>query len=481
VPRLDRFLEVMKEHSAEAVRLKVGQPIALRKSGMVRPLTKEPLNAQQVVGLLREITPGHLADRLASTVEFAFTYEAPDGAIEVQVEPDQAGLGATLRALFPPRPVAAPAGPSSAGNGDTAPRASIEALLRTLASVRGSDLHLRTSAVPVARVNGDLQPLEHPATSAEQIETMLRSVMPAGDFAKWQATGDADFAYELAGEGRFRGNAGRDRLGPFAVFRLIGSTIPTVDELGLSKEVQALCQLSKGLVLVTGPTGSGKSTTLAALIDLVNRTRADHVLTIEDPIEFVHQSKKAIVTQRQVGVHTKDFKSALRAALREDPDVVLVGELRDLDTIAIAIETAETGHLVFGTLHTTTAASTIDRIIDQFPADRQSQIRVMLAESLRGVVAQTLCRTVKGGRAAAYEVLLSTPAIANLIREGKTFQIPSIIQTGRKLGMITKNDALIELVERGTVEAKEAHFKAVDKPAIVQMLKARGHALPVGE
>lgn len=471
----------MKEHAGEAVRLKAGQPIALRKSGMVRPLTKEVLNAQQVVGLLREITPGHLADRLATPAEFAFTYDAPDGAIEVQVEPDGASVGATLRALFSPMPQVEPQPALGTGPDPTAPRTSLESLLTRLAESKGSDLHLRTGAVPVARIHGDLVPVEHPALTAQQIELMLRSVMTAEDFAKWQTSGDADFAHEVAGQGRFRGNAGRDRLGPFAVFRAIGSKIPSVDDLGLSKEVQALCQLSKGLVLVTGPTGSGKSTTLAAMIDAVNRTRADHILTIEDPIEFVHQSKKALVTQRQVGAHTEDFKSALRAALREDPDVVLVGELRDLDTIAIAIETAETGHLVFGTLHTTTAASTIDRIIDQFPADRQSQIRVMLAESLRGVVAQTLCRTKAGGRAAAYEVLLSTPAISNLIREGKTFQIPSIIQTGRKLGMVTMNDALVELVERGIVEPKEAHFKAVDKSSIIQMLKARGHSLPVGE
>jgi twitching motility protein PilT len=206
----------------------------------------------------------------------------------------------------------------------------------------------------------------------------------------------------------------------------------------------------------------------------VNRSRADHILTIEDPIEFVHPSKRCLVTQRQVGVHTGSFKSALRAALREDPDVILVGELRDLETVAIAIETAETGHLVFGTLHTTTAAGTVDRIIDQFPADRQSQIRVMLSESLKGVISQTLCKKVGGGRVAAREVLLATPAISNLVREGKTFQIPSIMQTSKKLGMVTLNDALLELVDGGQVEPREAWTKAVDKTALVQALRARG-------
>src|SRR5205814_7271644 len=226
------------------------------------------------------------------------------------------------------------------------------------------------------------------------------------------------------------------------------------EEMGLSDEVQKLCYLKKGLVLVTGPTGSGKSTTLCALVDLVNRTRTDHIITIEDPIEFVHENKKCLITQRQVHVHTESFKSALRAALREDPDIVLVGELRDLETIAIAIETAETGHLVFGTLHTTTAASTVDRVIDQFPTDRHAQIRVMLSESLRGVIAQTLCKKVGGGRVAALEVLLVNSAISNLIREGKTFQINSMMQVGRAQGMVTLNDALSELVKKRSEERR---------------------------
>jgi twitching motility protein PilT len=238
--------------------------------------------------------------------------------------------------------------------------------------------------------------------------------------------------------------------------------------------VQKLCQLNKGLVLVTGPTGSGKSTTLCSLIDLVNRSRSDHVITIEDPIEFVHPNKRCIITQRQVGVHTGSFKSALRAALREDPDIILVGELRDLETVSIAIETAETGHLVFGTLHTTTAAGTIDRIIDQFPADRQSQIRVMLAESLKGVISQTLCKKIGGGRVAAREVLLSITAVTNLIREGKTFQIPTVMQTSKRLGMVTLNDALLELVDGGLIEPTEGYAKAVDKTMFLGALKARG-------
>jgi twitching motility protein PilT len=227
--------------------------------------------------------------------------------------------------------------------------------------------------------------------------------------------------------------------------------------------------------LVTGPTGSGKSTTLCALVDLVNRSRSDHIITIEDPIEFVHQSKKCLITQRQVGTHTQSFKSALRAALREDPDIILVGELRDLETIAIAMETAETGHLVFGTLHTSTAASTINRIIDQFPADRQDQIRVMLAESLKGVISQTLCKKIGGGRVAAREILLVNKAVSSMIREGKTVQINNIIQTQKKLGMETLNDALLSLVKSKTIEPAEAYVKCAEKKDMAMKLHALGH------
>jgi twitching motility protein PilT len=261
------------------------------------------------------------------------------------------------------------------------------------------------------------------------------------------------------------------------VFRVIPTRILTCDELGLSAELRDLCMLTRGLVLVTGPTGSGKSTTLAALVDHINRVRSDHIITIEDPIEFVHPNRSCLVNQREVPVHTRDFRTALRAALREDPDVVLVGEMRDLETIAIALETAETGHLVFGTLHTNTAISTIDRLIDQFPTDRQEQIRVMLSESLKAVVAQVLCRKIGGGRAAALEVLMVNTAVSNLIREGKSFQIQSIMQTGRKIGMVTMSDALIDLVRRKIVEPREAYMKAVDKNAL--LCAFRGQNIPV--
>src|SRR5436309_489769 len=252
---------------------------------------------------------------------------------------------------------------------------------------------------------------------------MLWPIAPERNREEFKRRHDTDFDYEIAGLARFRCNFFMDRKGMGGVFRVIPSKIISSEDMGLSREILQLCHLPKGLVLVTGPTGSGKSTTLCALIDYINRHRTDHIITVEDPLEFVHENKKCLINQRQVGEHTDSFKDALRAALREDPDIVLVGEMRDLETVAIAIETAETGHLVFGTLHTTTAPSTVDRIIDQFPADRQSQIRVMLSESLKGVVAQILCKKIGGGRVAVREILITIPAIANLIREGKTFQI----------------------------------------------------------
>ncbi|CAN5286945.1 type IV pilus twitching motility protein PilT [soil metagenome] len=352
----------------------------------------------------------------------------------------------------------------------------MDELLRLLATSGGSDLHLRVGEPPILRNNGEMERLgQYPVMANDGLVAMLQSIMPDRNRQEFGQMNDTDFAYEMAGLARFRANVLRDRKGVAAVFRVIPAQVVTVEQLGISPEVQNLCYLTKGLVLVTGPTGSGKSTTLCSLVDLVNRERSDHVVTIEDPIEFVHENKKCVITQRQVGVHTTSFKHALRAALREDPDIVLVGELRDLETVSIAIETAETGHLVFATLHTTTAPSTIDRLIDQFPADRQSQIRVMLSESLKGVVSQVLCRQIGGGRVAAREILLTVPAISNLIREGKTFQIPSILQTSRRLGMVTLNDALMEHVNAGVVEPKEAYMKAADKIGFVNQLRARGH------
>jgi twitching motility protein PilT len=360
--------------------------------------------------------------------------------------------------------------------GQDAASTAIERLLREQVRLGAADLHLRVDEPPILRLGGDLERLDdEPALDNATLAAMLWSIMPDKNRAEFDHSWDTDFAHEIPGLSRFRVNVLRDRSGTAAVIRTIASNTVTVEEMGLSAEVQQLCSLTKGLVLVTGPTGSGKSTTLCAMVDLVNRTRSDHIITIEDPIEFVHRSKKCLITQRQVGTHTQSFKSALRAALREDPDIILVGELRDLETIAIAMETAETGHLVFGTLHTSTAASTINRIIDQFPADRQDQIRVMLAESLKAVVSQTLCKKIGGGRVAAREILLVNKAVSSLIREGKTVQINNVIQTQRKLGMETLNDALLTLVRNNTIEPLEAFLKCAEKKDMVSKLRALGY------
>lgn len=348
-------------------------------------------------------------------------------------------------------------------NGSTA---EIDRFLNQMLESRGSDLHISTNAFPMLRIDGEMKAIASQKLTAEAVQRMLWPIVPPRNREEFQKTHDTDFAYELEGRARFRVNLFVDLHGMGAVFRVIPSKILTVEDLNLPKEILPLCHLPKGLVLVTGPTGSGKSTTLAALIDYINKTRHDHVITIEDPIEFVHQNQKCLINQRQVGEHTDSFKRALRAALREDPDIVLLGEMRDLETVAIAIETAETGHLVFGTLHTSSAPSTIDRIIDQFPPEQQAQIRVMLAGSLKGVISQMLCKKIGGGRVAALEVMITVPAISNLIREAKIFQIPSIMQTSRKIGMRLMNDSLLALVKEGSITPDEAFAKSYDKATL---------------
>lgn len=352
----------------------------------------------------------------------------------------------------------------------------IDQFFKFMVDSGASDLHISAEAPPMLRIDGSIKPIEenYEPLSAEQTHQIFFEIMPEKNKVEFEKTSDTDFAYEITGLARFRCNIFRDRKGCGGVFRVIPSKILSFHDLGLSDAIKNLCYLTKGLVVVTGPTGSGKSTTLAAMIDLINSTREDHIITIEDPIEFVHPNKKCLVNQREIGVHTEGFKKSLRAALREDPDIILVGEMRDLETIAIAIETAETGHLVFGTLHTTTAYSTVDRIIDQFPPAQQNQIRTMLSESLKGVISQTLLKKKGGGRVAAHEILIGTPGIANLIREGKTFQIPSALQTGQKLGMQTLNDALMNLVRQNLVDPVEAYMKAVEKAGLLETMQNEG-------
>ena len=350
-----------------------------------------------------------------------------------------------------------------------------------MVEMKASDLHISAGSPPMVRHDGEIVILPgRPVLTAEDTEKLLWPIAPERNREEFQRRHDTDFAYEIKGLARFRCNFFMDRKGIGGVFRQIPTKIMTAEEMGLSKEILQLCHLSKGLVLITGPTGSGKSTTLAAMIDYVNRNRTDHIITIEDPLEFVHENKKCLINQRQVGEHTGSFKDALRAALREDPDIVLVGEMRDLETVAIAIETAETGHLVFGTLHTSSAPSTVDRIIDQFPADRQQQIRVMLSDSLKGVISQMLCKKIGGGRVPVLEVLIGTPPVANLIREAKIFQIPSIMQTGKRYGMCLMNESFLDLVKRKIVEPQEAYAKAIDKTEPDQHVQEEQHRYLLG-
>lgn len=349
---------------------------------------------------------------------------------------------------------------------------------------KASDLHISSGNRPMMRIHGEMTPVRDEPLSKEQVHQMLYDVMEDRIKAKFEETFDVDFALEFTLPGttdrlRFRVNVFRQKNGEGAVFRAIKTTPPTFEELELPEVAKTLARKERGLVLVTGPTGSGKSSTLAAMIDLINNERAGHIITIEDPIEFVHPSKKSLVNQRELETHTKSLKNALRAALREDPDVILVGELRDYETTALAVEAAETGHLVFGTLHTINAAKTIDRLIDIFPPHQQNQIRSQLAGSLEGVISQLLMRTADGrGRVAAREIMVCNNAIRALIREGKVHQIPSVIETSSKEGMITLEQSLKQLIMSGRVTREEAIRKAKDLESLAALLEELGGPTP---
>jgi twitching motility protein PilT len=350
--------------------------------------------------------------------------------------------------------------------------AQIDQFLKVLVEQGGSDLHLTVGSPPVMRVHGHMQRIKFREMTPKDMESLVYEIMEEDWRITFTDRLDYDFAYEIVGLARFRVNVFWQRKGLGAVLRTIPEEILTADQLGLPDAVRRMCMLTKGLVLVTGPTGSGKSTTLAAMVDLINESRQDHILTIEDPIEFVHKNKKSLVNQREILTNTKSFSNALRAALREDPDVIMVGEMRDQETIELGITAAETGHLVFGTLHTNSAPKTVDRIIDVFPADEQEQIRSQLAESLKGVIAQVLLRG-KGGKSrfAAWEIMVGTSAIGNLIREGKTHQIPSIIQTGKKDGMQLLDQHILEFLMSGKITPEEAYMRCNNKQAFREHLK----------
>lgn len=350
--------------------------------------------------------------------------------------------------------------------------ARIDAFFKLMDEQGASDLHLVSGQPPALRLIGDMERIKYKVLENDDLKSMLYEIAPEDKVKIFEETGDVDFGYEIPGMARYRANFFMQKYGVAAVFRQIPEEILTAEQLGLPAVCTRLASLPRGLVLVTGPTGSGKSTTLAAIIDEANKTRKDHIITVEDPIEFVHKSQSCIINHREVGLHTKSFTAALKGALREDPDIILVGEMRDLETISLAIEAASTGHLVFGTLHTSSAPKTVDRVIEVFPSSEQSQIRSTLADGLRAVIAQVLFKRIdKKGRCAAMEILIATAAVRNLIREGKTHQINSMIQTGKKYGMLLLDDAIMDLLNKGWISGDEAYMKANDKGKFRPFLK----------
>jgi len=350
--------------------------------------------------------------------------------------------------------------------------ARIDSFFKFLIEQHGSDLHLSTSNQPMIRIHGDLIRIDMPKLEADDLKAMVYEIAPEVKIKQFEETGDVDFGYEYPGVARFRANFFNQKCGIAAVFRLIPTKVLTLDELNLPPVLKRFSMLKKGLVLVTGPTGSGKSTTLAAMIDYCNLHRKDHIITVEDPIEFVHQSQQCLINQREVGTDTRSFSAALRGALREDPDVIMVGEMRDLETIELALTAANTGHLVFGTLHTTSAPKTIDRVIDVFPTNQQNQVRAGLSESLKGVVAQNLFKRIdKPGRLAGLEILVVDSAIANLIREAKTHQIPGMMQVGKKKGNQPLDDGVMELLRAAKITPEEAYDKSIDKKKFRALLR----------
>lgn len=479
--QIDNFISKMNQGHYERAVLRNDKPVLLYRGG---EQTAGPvISGTQLHSFLSEIIPEKLQGEIKTEGSWDFPYESAgakynigltrkSGDLELAISSQDSSAGEATTGTSSATQATPPAIAKPTGEGNKA-IGNIDDLFRMMDEIEASDLHLSSNVRPMMRVQGAMITLtDYARNEHEDLKKMLFSIAPKRNQEEWEATHDTDFAYEVPGLARFRCNLFSDRHGIGGVFRLIPTKVLTVQELGLPKAMIELCNLSKGLVVVTGPTGSGKSTTLAALVDYINKHREDHLITIEDPVEFVHENIKCLVNQREVHVHTDSFTKALRAALREDPDICLVGEMRDLETIEIAITTAETGHLVFGTLHTTTAPSTVDRIIDQFPSGQQAQIRVMLSESLKGVIAQTLLKTVDGKRVAAHEILLVPTSVANLIREGKTFQLPSQMQIGKSLGMKTMNESILEFVREGRVAAFEGYVKATDKTTLLDLYQS---------
>lgn len=501
MPSIDPYLRLAIERNARQFVLLPDEKPALHFDTGTVTLGKE-VSALQIAKGLGEILPENLRESLHKRQPAEWSYVLNGVAFRIQTSPRPAGLGATFTLTGPsapppdahsPRTLELAAAELEAEAPTQGGNLGFEHYIRSLEvceeeypinrhllkmmEMGASDVHLCARCRPMYRIDGEMREdrMAEPL-SAQELVDLLFQVAPADSFDDFQEHGSCDFAYEMGDQARFRVNVFKEYRGLSAVFRRIPQVIPSAEELRLPPSVRMLAMLPKGLVLVTGPTGSGKSTTLASLLDLANRSRADHIITVEQPIEFIHHNKKCLVHQREVGIHTGGFSEALHDALREDPDIVLVGEMRDLETISMAIETAATGHLVFGTLHTTTAVNTIDRVIEMFPSDRQAQVRTMLADSLKAVICQNLLKKNGGGRVATMEVLLVTPSVSNLIREHKTHQITNIMQTSRSHGMQQMNDDLVRLVREKQVEPMEAYKKAIDKQDLLRLFERNGVA-----
>jgi len=446
----------------------------MRSTAGLKTMVNQQLTSAQIIALIAELAPADQKQGITQKKPATFEYHLggkryaasfltqgelvrgvvslADAAIaKPPVDVDEVDEEETVEVISA-EPMTAPRQTPSAGGGDP----EINALLRRMFEMGASDLHLTSTHKPLIRLHGDMQDLPgQTAITPERLKKIIHSIMPAHNAAQFEEFNDTDFAYEIEDLARFRVNVFMDRFGIGAVFRQIPMEIVTAEKLGLSKEVLDLCFLSKGLVLVTGPTGSGKSTTLCALIDYINRNRKDHIITIEDPIEFVHKDKKAIVTQREIGEDTVSYAEGLKMALRQDPDVILIGEMRDLETTQAALTAALTGHLVFGTLHTTDAIQTISRVVDLFPPHQQPLLRVQLAESLRAVVSQRLLVSTKGGRVPAVEILINTPHVRKQIEDNKSVEIIQALQKGQFYGMQTFNQSLVKLFKDGLASEAE--------------------------
>jgi twitching motility protein PilT len=467
---IEKILNMMISKDAEKVVLNLGEPPHLIIAGQKKILTQTVLNESDMKSMKEECH-----DFFGDSVKFNM------GGKSIKVNRSE-------RSIIFEIAVAGSANQNTiAGAKRTATEQkggniNIDDLLRYMIENGASDLHISSGSRPMLRLDGEMVELEDfPEITEDDMWPIINYITPPRNIEEFKKTNDTDYAYEIEGLCRFRSNLFRDNRGVGGVFRQIPFKILPPEVLKIPGHIVELCSMPKGLILVTGPTGSGKSTTLAALVDHVNRNFSKHIITIEDPVEFVHKNNLCLINQREVGIHTDSFKRALRAALREDPDVILVGEMRDLETISIAIEMAETGHLVFGTLHTNTAVGTVDRIIDQFPSNQQNQIRAMLADSLIGVVSQMLCKKEGGGRVAVYETLIVTSAVSNLIRECKNFQIPSIMEVGKNQGQKLMTESFIELIKNQVITIEEALAKAVDRNQLLHSLQQKNMISGIGK